>query len=106
VSGPTPCSRSRPGVRAVTSGTISSSSRSSWAPGELGAAAELAQRQQGVVADHAACAGPQRGQLGDQLGRHLAGEPGADVVGAGDDQGARLIDGLGPLRAGGALGDH
>ena len=33
---------------------------------ELGAAAELAQGQQGVVADHAARAGPQCGQPGDQ----------------------------------------
>jgi len=32
---------------------------------ELGAAAELAQRQQRVVADHAARPGPQCGQLGD-----------------------------------------
>jgi hypothetical protein len=65
VSGPTPKRLSRPGARAVTSGVISWSSRASWPPVVLGAAAELAQRQQGVVADHAARAGPQRGQLGD-----------------------------------------
>jgi hypothetical protein len=47
---------------------------------ELGAAAKLAQRQQGVVADHAAGPGPQRGQLGDQPGGGLPGEPGADVA--------------------------
>ena len=71
-----------------------------------GAAAELAQGQQGVVADHAARAGPQRGQLGDQLCRAMPGEPGPDVVRAGQDQGPGLVDRLGSLGAGGALGDH
>ena len=106
VSGPTPTRLSRPGARAVTSGVIS------WpGPGELlvkvvGAAAELAQRQQGVVADHAARAGPERGQLGDQFYRRLPGKPGADVVRPGDDQRPGLVDRLGPLRPGGALGHH
>src|SRR5207249_4991807 len=53
---------------------------------ELGAAAELAQGQQRVVADCAARAGPQRGQAGDQAGRAVPGEPGPDVIGAGQDQ--------------------
>ena len=34
------------------------------------------------------------------------GEPGAQVFGAGHDQGPGLVDGLGPLGAGAALGDH
>jgi hypothetical protein len=37
--------------------------------------------------------------------RGLPGEPGADVVRPGDDQGSGLVDRLGPLRPGGALGD-
>jgi hypothetical protein len=40
---------------------------------ELRAAAELAQGKQGVIADHAAGAGPQRGQPGDQPGWRMAG---------------------------------
>ena len=76
------------------------------AVGELGAAAELAQRQQGVVEDHAARAGPQPGQIGDQHGRAVVGEPATDAIGAGQDQGSRLVDRLGALRPGGALGDH
>ena len=35
-----------------------------------------------------------------------AGEPGPQVVGAGHDQRPGLVDGLGPLGAGAALGDH
>src|SRR5262249_20546746 len=73
---------------------------------ELGAAAELAQRQEGVVTDHAAGAGAQRRQLGDQRTGGVLGEPDPDVIGAGQDQGAGLVDGLDPLGAGGALGDH
>ncbi len=73
---------------------------------ELGAAAELAQGLQGVVADHAAGPGPQRGKVRDQVRRTVAGEPGADVVGAGQDQGPGLVDRLGPLGPGGALGGH
>src|SRR5262249_32005017 len=69
-------------------------------------ATELAQRQQGVVADHAAGPGPQRGQPGDQLRRGLPGEPGADVVRPCDDQGSGLVDRLGPLRPGAAPGAH
>jgi hypothetical protein len=73
---------------------------------ELGAAAGLAQGQQGVVADCAARARPQRGQAGDQAGRAVPGEPGPDVIGAGQDQRPGLVDRLGSLRAGGALGHH
>jgi transposase len=73
---------------------------------ELGAAAELPQRDPGVVADDGAGPGPQGRQLGDQVSGGVRGEPGAQVVGAGHDQGPGLVDGLGPLGAGAALGDH
>ncbi len=36
----------------------------------------------------------------------MRGEPGAQVLGAGHDQGPGLVDRLGPLRAGAALSDH
>ena len=52
---------------------ISMSSRPGLAVQELGTAAELTQGQQGVPADHAARAGPQRGQPGDQPGWRMAG---------------------------------
>jgi hypothetical protein len=106
VSGRTPYRASRPGARAVTSGTISSSRRSSWPPGELRASSQLAQRDPGGVADGAAGAGPQRCGLGHQGDYGVAGEPGPQVVGPGHDQGPGLVDGLGPLGAGAALGDH
>jgi hypothetical protein len=59
-----------------------------------------------VVADHAAGARPQRGQLGDQVIRGVPGEPGPQVIGAGHDQGPGLAAGLDPLGAGGAPGGH
>src|SRR5207245_2787523 len=76
------------------------------AAGELGAAAQLAQRDPGVVADDSAGPGPQRRQLGDQVSGGVPGEPDPQVVGPGHDQGPGLVDGLGPLGAGAALGDH
>ena len=39
-------------------------------------------------------------------GRGVPGEPGPQVIGAGQDQGPGLVDRLGPLGAGAALGDH
>ncbi len=73
---------------------------------EFSTPSQLAQRDPGVVADDVAGAGPQRGQLGDQVVGRVLGEPGADVVGAGQDQCPGLVDCLGPLGTGGALGDH
>jgi len=90
----------------VTSGTISSSRRSSWPPGELRASPQLAQRDLGGVADGAAGAGPQRCGLCYQGDYGVPGEPGPQVVGPGHDQGPGLAGGLGPLGAGAALGDH
>ena len=106
MSGPTPYRASRPGARAVTSGMISSSRRSSWPPGELRASSQLAQRDPGGVAGSAAGAGPQRCGLCHQGGYGVAGEPDPQVVGPGHDQGPGLVDGLGPLGAGAALGHH
>ena len=85
---------------------MSSSRRSSWLSEELGAPAQLAQRDPGGVADDVAGPGPQRRQLGDQVSGRVRGEPGAQVIGAGHDQGPGLVDRLGPLGAGAALGDH
>src|SRR5712691_7693556 len=76
------------------------------AAGELGAPSQLAQRDPGGVADGAAGPGPQRGRLGHQGGYGVPGEPGPQVIGPGHDQGPGLVDGLGPLGAGAALGDH
>jgi len=73
---------------------------------ELGAAAQLTQRDPGVVADDGAGPGPQRRQGGDQVSGAVRGEPDVQVFGAGHDQGPGLVDGLGPLGAGAALGDH
>ena len=73
---------------------------------ELGASAQLAQRQAGGIADRAARTGPQRCQVGDQGICGVAGEAGAQVVGTGEDQGPGLVDGLDPLAAGAAFGDH
>ena len=59
-----------------------------------------------MIPDHAARAGPQRRQLGGQRVGGVPGEPGPDVIGAGQHQSAGLVDGLHPLGAGGALSDH
>jgi hypothetical protein len=97
VSGPTPKRLSRPGGARGDQRHDQLVEPAQLVIEELGAAAGLAQRQQGVIADHAARAGPERGQLGDQAARRLPGEPGADVVWPGDDQRPGLVDGLGPL---------
>ena len=106
MSGPTPYRASRPGARAVTSGMISSSRRSSWPPGELRASSQLAQRDPGGVAGSAAGAGPQQCGPCHQGGHGVAGEPDPQIAGPGHDQGPGLAGGLGPLGAGAALGDH
>jgi hypothetical protein len=48
---------------------------------ELGAAAQLTQRDPGVVADDRAGPGPQGRQVGDQVSGGVRGEPGAQVFG-------------------------
>ncbi len=73
---------------------------------EPGAPAQLTQCDPGGITDHGAGTGPQRGQLGDQVNGGMPGEPGPQAVGAGHDQRPGLVDGLGPLRARAALGDH
>jgi hypothetical protein len=85
---------------------MSASRQAIWLPGELGAAAQLAQRDPGVVADDRAGPGPQGRQAGDQVSGGVRGEPGAQVLGAGHYQGPGLVDCLGPLGAGAALGDR
>ena len=73
---------------------------------ELSAPSQLAQRDAGGIANGAAGAGPQRCQAGDQGSRGVLGKAGSQVIGAGLDQGPGLVDGLDPLGAGTALGDH
>jgi len=68
--------------------------------------AQLTQGDPGVVADDGAGPGPQGRQVGDQVSGGVRGEPGAQVFGAGHDQGPGLVDGLGPFGAGAALGDY
>ena len=50
--------------------------------------------------------GPRRRQLADQGGDRVPGEPRAQVIGPVTVRDLRLVDGLGPLGAGAALGDH
>ena len=90
----------------MTSGTIRSSSRSICAPGELHATAEFAQRGADRVAGGVAGAGPQRRDRLGQRSSALPGEPGPQLVRAGQDQCAGLVDGLGPLAAGAAPVGH
>ena len=106
MSGPTPCRASRPGARAVDQGDDELVEAPELAVEELGAPAQLPQRDAGGIADGVAGPGPQRRQLADQGGDRVPGEPRAQVIGAGHDQGPGLVDGLGPLGAGAALGDH
>ena len=73
---------------------------------ELRAPAQLPQRDTSGVADDVAGPGPQRRQAADQAGGRVPGEPGAQVVGPGQDQRPGLVDRLDPLGAGAALGDH
>jgi len=74
--------------------------------GELHAPAELAQRDADRVASRVAGAGPQCGYPGGQGCGPVPGEPGPQLVRAGQDQGAGLVNRLGPLVAGTAPGDH
>jgi hypothetical protein len=73
---------------------------------ELSAPPQLPQRDPGGIADSIAGPGAQRGQLADEGGDGVPGEPRAQVIGPGHDQGPSLVDGLGPLGAGAALGHH
>ena len=52
---------------------------------EGGAPSQLAQRDPGGVSDSGAGTGPQPGQLGYQGRGGVAGEPGPQVIGAGQD---------------------
>ena len=54
---------------------------------ELRAPSQLPQRDTGGVADDVAGPGPQRRQAADQASGRVPGEPGAQVVGPGQDQG-------------------
>src|SRR3974390_1588811 len=60
-------------------------------PGELGAAARLAHGPPGAGAGRAARGGPRGGQVGGRIRRAVAGEPGPDVVRAGQDQRPGLV---------------
>ena len=73
---------------------------------EPGAPPQLAQRDAGGVAGDIAGAGPQRRQPGYQSRRRVPGEPGPQVIGAGQDQGPGLVDGPGAFSRGAAPGDH
>src|SRR6266508_4060234 len=73
---------------------------------ELGASDQFSQRDAGGVADGVARAGTQRGCLGHQRSAGVLREPGPDIVGSGANKGSGLVDRLGPLAAGAALGDH
>jgi hypothetical protein len=76
------------------------------AAGELGAPPQFPQRDADGVAGDAAGAGPRRGEPGDQGGRGVPGEPGSQVIGAGQEQGPGLVDGPGALSGGTAPGGH
>ena len=67
---------------------------------EPGAPPQLAQRDAGGVAGDIAGAGPQRRQPGYQSRRRVPGEPGPQVIGAGQDQGPGVAG-----RRGGELPD-
>ena len=73
---------------------------------ELHAATQLAQRDPGRIAGHITRPGGQRRDRGCQRGRGMPGEPGPQLIRAGHEQRPGLIDRLGPLMAGAALGHH
>jgi hypothetical protein len=73
---------------------------------ELSAPRQLAQRDPGGVTGDLAGAGPQRSQIGNQGRRSVPREAGSQLIGPGHDQRPGLIDRLGSLGAGAALGDH
>ena len=68
---------------------------------ELRAPPELPQRDADGVAGDTAGPGPQRRQPGNQGGRGVPGEPGSQVIGAGQEQSPGLVDG--PVRSPAAL---
>ena len=106
MSGPTPYKASRPAHGRSTSGDDELIQARELAVEELRAPSQFPQRDPGGVADNIAGTGPQRRQLGDQGGGRVPGEPRPQVIGPGHDQGPGLVDRLGPLGAGAALGDH
>jgi hypothetical protein len=73
---------------------------------ELRAPSQLAQRDAGGVPGHVAGPGPQRGEPGYQGGRGVPGEPGSQVIRAGQEQSPGLVDGPGAFSRGAAPGDH
>lgn len=73
---------------------------------ELGSSCQLAQGDPGGVADDLTGTGTQRRQLGDQADGGMLDETGPDVVWASNHKGSGLVDRLGALASGAALGDH
>ena len=104
--GPDPVEGEKPGGAGGDEGADELAGAFELAAGELCAPAQLAQRDAGGVADGAAGPGAQRGQPGDQGSRGVPGEAGPQIIGAGQDQGPGLVDGLGAFACGAALGDH
>ena len=73
---------------------------------ELRAPPQLPQRDTDGVAGDIAGPGPQGRQPGYQGSRRVPGEPGSQVIGAGQDQGPGLVDRPGAFSRGAAPGDH
>jgi len=73
---------------------------------EPGAPAELPQRDADRVLNGITRPGPQGRDRLRQRGRGEPGEPGPQVIRAGHEQRSGLVDGLGPLGTGAALGHH
>jgi len=78
--------------------------RSSWRAGFYQVTRQLVGA--GGVADDLAGARTHHGGLGDQQSRCVVGETGAQIVGSGQDHRPHLVDGGGPVPAGGAFRDH
>jgi hypothetical protein len=85
---------------------MSSSQPLELAVRELRAPPQLPQRDADGVARDVAGPGPQRRQPGDQGSRGVPGEPGPQVIRAGQDQCPSLVDGPGAFSRGAAPGDH
>ncbi len=73
---------------------------------EFRAPSQFPQRDAGGVAHDVTGAGPQRRQPGHQRSRGVPGEAGPQIIGPGQDQRPGLVDRLGALTGGAALGDH
>ena len=85
---------------------MSSSRRLELAVQEPRAPPQFPQRDADGVAGDVAGPGPQRGEPGYQGGRGVPGEPGSQVIGAGQEQSPGLVDRPGALSGGTAPGDH